>query len=943
MASGAGGQETRDMGTIDPRPDTDHRPHPCPRTPCPPSGPLPVTTPDPDASRAASVHARDVGPAPLRRLPRPAGSGTPTPHDHVPDEGIPRIGPGADAHDHCAAWTCRPVASGYGSSSHDIPPTTATGYRRRLASARDDATGAAPEGGHPSGYDTLAADPAYRAAASGGCACGGVRDPSAHRQGQPPREGVCVAPAMAARDAHGCQDHASAALRRVPVHLPMPQGCIAGTRCTSGVRRTEGCGSASGGAGAAGRAVAQPPTGQQVDAGIHRLRDGVVPAASDVAVADASVVAAAPGRSQRLDPRDLLRDVVVPTWLAYEDPSPRVPTSPAYAHLFVRSAGIPNTHTRVRGDAAQMQFAQPVIETVDPAQLRPYMTPEEWNVVRVLVDAEHFHRTVLHPDWVYRLESRPITRPSRLTRAALRDLRRKGYFRDPRAPRDRGSLLQAVHIASIACPVFAVIKSDGVTYRLIWDGRRFNHACRPPPPFSITRLPLMLAKLLQPSVRWFLTYDFSTWFVQIRACAAVAALFVAHAAKHDYPEMCGIPMGWAWACVIAHCLTVAFARAVLQALPQAARGGLIFEFCIDNTIIAVTSEATVTREQLLTAIQATAARFNISIKPSSIEHGTSVDWLAYNLNATTHTAKFRDAYIQKLIDTRTRIRNVFRRRSPTLLEAWSIIGLLLFSLYAARIPLTHASEVVTWLAHNAPHHDDSAQWLAQANCPYWRPVWDSLGVLADYDIPPPPIPRRRPHSWSISDAASTGNNVSILFTPRTVTLHVYRCARAGIFEKELCASIHCLLLTAGWLQGERTRSGDHVHFTDNEVSRASVARRYTIHAQALSGVLEHVVRVLEKDFDTHIQSRRVVTTSCIADAWTRLDLNGRAVACGTWTWQRTCQHPFNVASVCPCIVQQVRALGVPMGVFDEFHQSPPAWAYPTDINTAWQTRTVLES
>ena len=138
---------------------------------------------------------------------------------------------------------------------------------------------------------------------------------------------------------------------------------------------------------------------------------------------------------------------------------------------------------------------------------------------------------------------------------------------------------------------------------------------------------LMLAILLEPGVLSYACYDFRTWFLQITVVTEVAEHFACRFPNGEIFRVCGVPMGWSWACAIAQALTQAFARAVIAELGSTRRQ-VTLAFCIDNTIWAI-RDACVEPAAIMAAVTRVAAGFGIRLKDSATELGASVDWLPY--------------------------------------------------------------------------------------------------------------------------------------------------------------------------------------------------------------------------------------------------------------------------------------------------------------------------
>ena len=680
-------------------------------------------------------------------------------------------------------------------------------------------------------------------------------------------------------------------------------------RRDAGVRSASRCRDGGGGEGSVGAAAAESSPRVEVDASLRRHDNG-----DRVAAGDGDAVDVAP-----LNDRDLLRNIRCPTFLAYANDE-RLPSAPSYASAFSIDAGLPRAQPSRSGPIPPgARFATSVVETVDTTRLREFMPDGDWNVVQVLTDTAAFERLVLAADWRQRLRDIGPQQPCRLSRDLVEDLIAKGYLR-PVPPGTK---------PPITCVVFAVLKSDGVSLRLIWNGIRFNLICNPPPLFTITRLPDMLGRLLRPGVKYYITWDFSTWFVELRAPAA-ARFFMTEIAGEVY-EVAGVPMGAAWACAIAQACTAAVSRALLAEL-KATPDDLVFEHCIDNTCAAVLTDA-LTPQQILQALQTVCNRFGVHVKPSSVEHGHTIDWLLYSLrlspDGSPGTAELKADYRGRLRKAATRVRHYSARHLPSYTEVWSICGLMLFTLYATRTPYTRAPRTLHWLATSLPQ--SARAWMGPATFPHWREVRELLEHFGGLTVRPPLLPGGRYRAWAITDAAlsagARGLNAVIAFTPRHTVLSVYQCISSHhIAERELCASVTALRLLAA---PEAGTGGAVVSFTDNETARAAVDRGYSVVAPpVLAQALERQTIALEAVCSYSI-ILRVDTHRCVADAWTRHGVTKSV------TWPRTCSHPFVPTYICPCTERALLGTGAPPDPLHAWQRNPPAVPALRDPSSDW--------
>lgn len=621
-----------------------------------------------------------------------------------------------------------------------------------------------------------------------------------------------------------------------------------------------------------------------------------------------------------LDAKDMLRGVRLPRkWGdAYAGEG-----LPGYASFFTKDAGLPDLRLRAARSGALPAgalFATSVVETCDPCTLRAFMTTEEWDVVSVVTDPVRFREAVLKPDVVRLLEGHSCKLP-RLPEHLVRDLWQKGYLR----------ALRPGEVSPCPCSIFAVIKSDGESLRLIWNGVKFNELCNPPPPFSITPPWEMLQRLLQQGVDCLLAFDFTTWFVQIRCHAEVAAWFATRL-KEGIVCIRGVPMGWAWACVIAHLLTVAFTRAVLSQLGTDASHVVVVEWCIDNTIMGLSRGVDPLRVR--ECVELVARRHDISLKQSAFEVGRSVDWLMYTLDLDTRVARLKDAYVGRLKTLTIRAR---RGGPATLAEMWSLLGLAIFTQYAVGRPMSEVRCLWDWLARYAPPPlADGKVWgRRQVDFEHWAFLRNKAMTFAAMRVRPVALPSAYTR-WSVTDAATSGaaNVAAVVVTAKSVRVIVKKFVGAsGIAVRELEAMLMVGEMNRKDEFPERERA--EVIYTDNTVAESAMRRSDALWLDADRLRRLHSLHEADLIARSYVQVSRIDTARCIADPFTR-EGEDRDVS-----YVRRCDHPFRVGSLCACDVQWLETLTSLKDTFVAWRASPPDIpALPlAPVRSAWRAST----
>ena len=593
---------------------------------------------------------------------------------------------------------------------------------------------------------------------------------------------------------------------------------------------------------------------------------------------------------------------------------------PAYAGLVAgEEIGLPtrlahaqpaHRATNQQRSFGQARFAESAVCTFHPAVLRDWLRPGEWEYVATITDVSLFRQRVLRQCDSGEVASQQATvHDVHLSHYHKDDLIAKGY-------------LKRIRRAAFRCSIFAVWKADG-TLRLIWNGIPFNFLCNPPPDMHILPYPVMLALLLEPSVLGYVCYDFRTWFVQITVVAEVAEYFACRFPNGEIYILCGVPMGWSWACAIAQALTQAFARAVIAEM-GVSHSQVTLAFCIDNTIWAI-RDGNVKPAAIMAAVTRVATRFGIQLKDSATETGPTVDWLPFALDARTHTATFKVAYREKLSalsDGAGRQRG----QPAELIEVWRALGLILFSAYAARIPLSEprVKKLILWMGEHTPVQSDSASWQQDVTFPWWEEAGALARELQTVTITAPPVSTGRVRAWFVSDSATgssekVGHDVYILFLP-FLTRIVVSVQTGAIAASEL--NTHIRATRAGLLALRelevRTERGDViVGFGDNVVALAAQRRGYALWADDSLAQRVTELRSALEDAGMILKSPWVEggdTGACLADVWTRAgDLGFRDF--------RPCTtHLFRPGHLCQCTIAALRAISPSPDLWDATHE-----------------------
>lgn len=544
---------------------------------------------------------------------------------------------------------------------------------------------------------------------------------------------------------------------------------------------------------------------------------------------------------------------------------------PGYAHWFHAEpdAVFPKTTTetgRVQGEGLTLPFAETVVHTVDVNTVKEWLTQEEWEDVEVLINHEVFERRVLRKHTMKeRDQAQAEVRNSRISEAQWSELRRKRYVRKLRRTKPK-----------FVCAGFAVVKSDGLHLRFIWNGVAFNTLCNPPPKFSITQMPTMIRRLVgRKRVRFFVAWDYSTWFVQLMTCKEVSRWFGVKSRGNSNEVMNGEPMGWNWACCIAQWVSYGIMRNVLDEL-GVDEEDVSAEVCIDNCIIAVHSDA-LSEELIVATLRAVCARHGAVLKESALEVGKKVEWMVYVLNAEKGTAKWKKSFRMKLREaSELRIGTSFTYR-----QLWGLAGLVLFAMYAASVVPVKLRRFLNWIVQRSPtsvsewdHEikvsakseevlEDEAERKHSIPEELMKDLRVAAASLYEYKNWEPKRQREDFDAWVIADASTSGYDAYIVITSDQMILESY-VGEKEIHHREMDVQLKAMERAVE----ERmvpAKGANFLLYGDNTVANRALSRGYALWSPEsdirFEGLRSHGV-----DWE----DERVETGRNVSDAWTRV-------------------------------------------------------------------------
>jgi hypothetical protein len=311
-----------------------------------------------------------------------------------------------------------------------------------------------------------------------------------------------------------------------------------------------------------------------------------------------------------------------------------------YEGRVYRASGVgPGAEHLKKGDADR-DLAVPVVETVDVGALLKWASPDAAEVLRVVVSWPEFQRRViLEGEWEKGFVSEASKR-LRVSGFRLKQMRELFYIRRMRHRPTWGS----------TCSLFFIPK-DSSKERLIYNGRPLNARCQRPTNVGFVPMHDMLRCLTRSSVSAFASYDFVSWFVQLRVVREVQEVFAVEAYDGSTWRLTGLPMGWSWAPVVAQRVASTIVEEARRRLADPRVEAFVY---IEIFIFAINGED-VGKERLRAVdrvFREVCGEVGAVLKETATVLGTEVDWLGVLLVAGSRQVRMREAFVEKAAGVR---------------------------------------------------------------------------------------------------------------------------------------------------------------------------------------------------------------------------------------------------------------------------------------------------
>ena len=333
-----------------------------------------------------------------------------------------------------------------------------------------------------------------------------------------------------------------------------------------------------------------------------------------------------------------------------------------------------------REAARGLELNTPAVETIRWDEVQKSADPARWEIISVILDPVKFQQNVLRE--LEKVESLERPRSPSLPEDILRQIEEKGYVYRAYAP------------PRCVCPLFCVPRPDG-KLRLIWDGRKLNDRCKKPPRFHLRSTLDHVRKLLNPNVKAFYTIDMKTWFVQMKPHPKVATYFMTWL-KDGIFIMCGLPMGWAWAPIIAQFVAETVAKKIVELLPELSKGGVVIVY-IDNIILGLPEELAGKESHVRSKCEEACAKLGAVIKAGSEQFGRTVEWLGVEISGEKRQFRLKESFIKKFRCLSMPV-TIEPPAILTYREWYAILSCIIYAFWTRQGTLFELSKIIQWMA-----------------------------------------------------------------------------------------------------------------------------------------------------------------------------------------------------------------------------------------------------
>lgn len=391
----------------------------------------------------------------------------------------------------------------------------------------------------------------------------------------------------------------------------------------------------------------------------------------------------------------------------------------------------------------ERELPAPVVETVRLKDVVEIVGPEERWILEAVLTGDAFRRTILKAgvrEVVHR-----AARIGRMSTTRFRALIELHYLMRVRVRGEMGF--------GVCCGLFFVVKDEQFD-RTIFNGIPLNRMCKQPPSVAFVDIHQMLRRITDGGVSWLLSYDFSTWFVQLQVGVEVGRVFLVQAADGSLWRVTGVPMGWAWAPVVAQVTAEALVRETIRRVGDPGVDAFVY---IDNVLFVFNGAQGEKRSVRVDAMFREVCReYGAHLKESAYVSGVQVDWLGVNVTAGQVRCTLRRRFVEK-------VGEVWEQLSAggvyEVLVWWRCVALVVRALWVAEWPLAFIGQAMAWMGR-AAGYIQRGTWTWATSVPMWRRAWEELETAVGWIRRGGPFviraPPERVLAVGVSDAASAG-------------------------------------------------------------------------------------------------------------------------------------------------------------------------------------------
>lgn len=350
----------------------------------------------------------------------------------------------------------------------------------------------------------------------------------------------------------------------------------------------------------------------------------------------------------------------------------------------VRARGVGPGAEAIKRGGVWGDLAVPVVETVKVAEVIRWASQDAAEVLGAVGSWQGFVHAVIAPEELARGFQAEGGRRLLVTKLRLRRMRELQYIRPLRTRPEWGE----------TCPVFFVPKEKN-RERLIYNGRMLNARCRRPPEIGFVPLRKMLQRLTRPSVSGFASFDFVSWFVQLKVASEVGRAFAVQLQDGSLWRLTGVPMGWSWGPVVAQKVAQTL---VDETVRRVGEDGIESFVYIDNVILAVLGEdgGSARLKRVEGIFREVCREVGAVIKEEATVIGRETDWLGVLITAGQRRARFRESFVEKVVTV-----DELLGRCGTVRFHWKAVALAVRALWVAGRPLGEMMDALRWLVRSA--------------------------------------------------------------------------------------------------------------------------------------------------------------------------------------------------------------------------------------------------